>query len=340
MTKCNSTDAIASKQTKKRATDTKSFIARAIEVHGDRYDYSKVAYVNSSLKLTIICSLHGEFNQISYSHLSGCGCPRCAREKTGRANSDTQESFIAKANKLHGGKYTYDNVVYKNSIDHISITCQIHGDFRQSSANHLAGNGCPKCAHIATASKKVINFDEVVARALVRHGARYSYSRASFISAKHKMTITCKVHGAFKMNVSKHLSGGNCQKCAREGSGHSLTNFKIACSRNNNSNGILYVIECHSKNEFFYKIGITSRSVAKRFKNQSVIPYEIKEVFIIEESPTYIFKLEKRLHRLLARFQHEPSMKFEGHTECFKTIRPIKKLMKELESTDQLQLLA
>lgn len=42
---------------------TEEFIAKAREVHGDKYDYSKVNYINNSTKVIIICPIHGEFEQ-------------------------------------------------------------------------------------------------------------------------------------------------------------------------------------------------------------------------------------------------------------------------------------
>ena len=57
------------------------FIAKAKLVHGDKYDYSKVDYVNRKTKVCIICSKHGEFWQTPNHHLSGCGCPKCGIEK-------------------------------------------------------------------------------------------------------------------------------------------------------------------------------------------------------------------------------------------------------------------
>ena len=66
---------------------TEEFIKRAQELHGDRYDYSKVEYVGSKTKVCIICKEHGEFSQSPQKHLSGQGCPVCAINKF--ANSRT-----------------------------------------------------------------------------------------------------------------------------------------------------------------------------------------------------------------------------------------------------------
>ena len=46
----------------KRKT-TEEFISEAKLVHGNKYDYSKVEYINSSTKVIIVCKDHGEFHQ-------------------------------------------------------------------------------------------------------------------------------------------------------------------------------------------------------------------------------------------------------------------------------------
>jgi very-short-patch-repair endonuclease len=57
------------------------FIEKAKNVHGDKYDYSKVNYIGSKDKVCIICPEHGEFWQIPNSHLMGIGCPLCSASK-------------------------------------------------------------------------------------------------------------------------------------------------------------------------------------------------------------------------------------------------------------------
>ena len=47
------------------------------EVHGDKYDYSKVEYINNITKVIITCSEHGEFKQSPSAHKQGAGCPTC-----------------------------------------------------------------------------------------------------------------------------------------------------------------------------------------------------------------------------------------------------------------------
>jgi hypothetical protein len=60
---------------------TDDIIQRAKEVHGDFFDYSKVQYKGIYERITIICPIHKEFNQIANVHLRGGGCPKCSKSK-------------------------------------------------------------------------------------------------------------------------------------------------------------------------------------------------------------------------------------------------------------------
>lgn len=120
------------------------FVKDAQEIHGDKYDYSKVVYINSTTLVTIICPIHQEFEQTPGGHLCG-GCKQCAHEYVGRCRRKSQEQFIMEASFAHNNKYKYDKVVYIHSHASIIITCPKHGDFTQKPANHCAGKGCSKC---------------------------------------------------------------------------------------------------------------------------------------------------------------------------------------------------
>ena len=52
-----------------KAFNTELFIEKAKEIHGNKYDYSKVVYVNNKTKVCIICPIHGEFWQCPSSHM-------------------------------------------------------------------------------------------------------------------------------------------------------------------------------------------------------------------------------------------------------------------------------
>lgn len=116
------------------------FIRRAREIHGDKYDYSKVDYKSNKDKVTIICPKHGEFQQKPNKHISRKdGCPKCANKYV------TNDEFIEKAKKIHGDKYDYSKVNYVNNTTPIEIICKKHGSFWQTPDKHLQRHGCPIC---------------------------------------------------------------------------------------------------------------------------------------------------------------------------------------------------
>ena len=123
------------------------FIKKCILKYGNKYDYSKVKYINSKVKVCIIChekdefgEEHGEFWQRPNDHLNGCGCPKCNDKYI-----PTTEEWIKKAKQVHGDKYDYSKTVYINSQTNICIICPEHGEFWQLPSTHLKGSGCPLC---------------------------------------------------------------------------------------------------------------------------------------------------------------------------------------------------
>jgi len=189
-----------------RRKTTDEFIADSKEVHGDKYDYSKVEYVNSATKVTIICPDHGDFEQIPNNHLHGWGCSRCSG-----CHKFTTEEFIAEARKVHGDKYDYSKVEYVNSKIKIIITCPAHGDFEQAPSNHLRQRqGCPDCA--TETKRKTTEEFKVHARAV--HGNKYDYSKVEYVNSKTKVIIICPDHGGFEQRTWSHLEGQGCPHCA------------------------------------------------------------------------------------------------------------------------------
>ena len=65
----------------KARSTSEEFIEKAKKIHGNRYDYSKVSYVNRVTPITIICPKHGEFQQTPRDHLDNCGCQKCNLSK-------------------------------------------------------------------------------------------------------------------------------------------------------------------------------------------------------------------------------------------------------------------
>ena len=133
----------------KRKLTLEEFIRRAREVHGYKYNYDKVKYLNIHTKVIIICPKHGEFKQIPKDHLNGHGCLKCQHEKLAKEQTLTLDEFIKRAKEIHGvEKYDYSEVNYINYQTKVIIICRKHKKpykFSQTPHNHLNGVGCPKC---------------------------------------------------------------------------------------------------------------------------------------------------------------------------------------------------
>ncbi len=131
---------------KRRRLTTEEFIAKAIEIHNGKYDYSKTVYKKANEKILIFCKDCGKFfEQTPNKHLSGQGCPFCKNKRIGQSNSSNTLEFIKKANKIHNNKYDYSKFIYVNAKTKGIIICPKHGEFEQIPDLHLQGFGCHKC---------------------------------------------------------------------------------------------------------------------------------------------------------------------------------------------------
>ena len=119
------------------------FIEKVNKIHNNKYDYSKIEYIDLRTKICIICSEHGEFWQTPATHLKGSGCKICGKNK----NKTTTEEFIKKSKEIHGNKYDYSlvNMFKRDEKGRICIICSTHGIFWQLPKSHIKGHGCPKC---------------------------------------------------------------------------------------------------------------------------------------------------------------------------------------------------
>ena len=189
--------------------DTGSFIAKAKELYGDQYDYSKVDYQGNKVKVCIVCPTHGEWWVTPNNFLRGSRCPGCYGTP-----KHTSDEFVRMAKKVHGEKYDYSEVTYDGLKHKVKIICPIHGPFFQSAGSHLNGSGCPDCTGLFRNGKRIkITRATFIKRSMANHATKYDYSKVSFKETSEKVCIICPKHGEFWQSVTFHLQGGNCPKC-------------------------------------------------------------------------------------------------------------------------------
>lgn len=139
----------------------RDFITKARQVHGDRYDYSKVIYKNAATKVTIICPTHGQFEQRPNNHISHTqGCKLCdddRKRKRARSMALSKDEFVSRSIHIYGCLYKYENTEYVSSDRPVEIECTIHGPFRVARAEkHLTGQSCPACRKDGSLGERII----------------------------------------------------------------------------------------------------------------------------------------------------------------------------------------
>lgn len=202
---------------KERANSRKmtcdDFIRKAINIHGNKYDYSKVDYINNSTKVCIICPKHGEFWQTPNNHLNGQGCYFCGIEKVSKIYSKDTDWFINKSACIHNNKFDYSKVEYINNHTKVCIICPVHGEFWQSPNVHLNGHGCPKCNIERLILRNTKNTEYFIKKAIDIHGDKYDYNKVVYSGCKVKVEIICPIHGSFWQRPNLHLRGDGCPNC-------------------------------------------------------------------------------------------------------------------------------
>lgn len=277
--------------------DNKRFESDARAVHGDRYDYSLVEYVNNSSKVKIKCKEHGVFVQEAYTHLSGSMCPKCRLEINSLNKTSTTSEFIRKARQVHEGRYDYTNTEYKDSGRKVTITCLTHGDFDQVAITHTSGHGCPKCGDEASAKYRAFTNEEFIIKSGKIHDNKYRYTKTRYVTGRSKVIITCATHGDFTKTASDHLSGQGCGKCVKR----------------NQDKSYVYVLYGEGR----CKIGVSAVIPRRLRELKEATPFEFSMVGVWSAGDkTLSLTVERLIHSYFERFTSGLSG-FDGATEWF-----------------------
>lgn len=270
------------------------------------YIYDKVIYVNSNEKVIITCSEHGDFEQTPSNHKQGQGCPKCKFKMLINLHSLTTEEFVKKANKVHQNFYGYSKTDYTDYKTKISISCPIHGVFKQKPSEHLAGKGCQKCGINKNPANNPFTKDKFVERANIVHDNKYDYTNSQYIKMQVKLTIVCPIHGTFEQKAANHIQGQGCPSC---GNTAKLKRFHEHPT-------ILYMLFFPKLN--LYKLGITmeKRGIKTRYSDEKE-PYEIHQQ-ILFNSGEEAYTLEQNLLLKYKDFSYSgPNVLKAGNTELF-----------------------
>lgn len=169
---------------------------------------------------------------------------------------------------------------------------------------------------------KRLTRNEVINQIRAVHGDKYDYSLLEYVNSDTKFKIICPEHGVFektKVNICNNEQG--CPKCIDRGKGCSFHFLEYYMhSEKGKELGHYYKIRLFYKDEIFYKIGITSRDIKKRYQKNTTACYEWE---LIEDNIMTNLEcaLQEKLDSIkLKHLKYTPKNKFPGWTECYKSL--------------------
>ena len=164
----------------------------------------------------------------------------------------------------------------------------------------------PQCAWDKLSFERALSKDEVIARANIIHGGKYDYSQMECVNFHTKVRIICPEHGLFMQTPANHLKGQNCPSCVSSG-------IDV------NAPGILYYIRIDTRSHTLWKIGITNRTVQKRFVGR-----DMRNITVVKTWPHE--RLQDALDKeteILSNYEHcrytgkDKILSRDGNTELF-----------------------
>lgn len=181
------------------------FIQNAINIHGQKYNYEYVTYINNKTKVKIYCNMCNKiFLQTPEKHTYlKQGCPFCF------GKYKTTDDIIKTLKKIYRDNFDYSKINYTKSTEKIEIICnKCHKNFFQTFNKLKIGKGCPYCNSL----KK--NNEIFIKEAIIIHGNKYNYNLVNYINKRTKVQIICNKCGKiFEQKPFKHLYGQGCPHC-------------------------------------------------------------------------------------------------------------------------------
>lgn len=228
----------------------------------------------------------------------------------------TTEKFIESASNKFNSLFDYSKVQYKNANTKITIICKIHGEFTTTPWRHLGSkHGCSKCGTDAMAKQQRDKSLEKLNNFINSGVTDYDYSLVEMNKITDKITVICKNHGPFSLTADHHIRGIGCKKCADQNKvgGYNEIWFNFDLTRKDLP-GSLYVLEMYSDTEKFIKVGITKRSVEKRYQGCKY-KYKVLELYY---APLYkCYLIETKLKQMFLQQKYQNALGL-FKTESFK----------------------
>ena len=310
-------------QIEKSRKTNEQFIKQLSEKYGNKYDYSLIEYNGNKIPVKIVYK--DDIIEMRPDALLFKKKTKGFIKKL--TKSSDKETFIEEAVKVYGNKDDYTETYIISARKKIKIRCTKHDNtFQKDIQTYLQGYGCPKCSAENYRKLRTIPIEEYYKRAEKANDYKYTYT-GDYTILKEAITFYCKEHGRQRRNASSHLNGTGCMKCEKTGNKTDKFTKEGYINTANERVTSLYLIECSSEKEKFYKIGKTFRGVEARFSGK-ILPYQYKVLKIYNSTAEEIWDLEESLHIKYKDYSYKSDKWFSGFSECYNMDLPIKEIIK------------
>ena len=309
------------------AVDKTSFFLKKLEEAVPNYKekFQVVSDYTRSLDYMVVKDKYGELKITAAQLLQG---------HTPNVSSalDKFSYRVTQFTEIHGDAYTY--IEDTSCHEGIKIICNFcNNEFCQQADNHLQGKGCNFCSTRRTAEKLSMTYEDFIYYSKKNGNVNVDFINCNYTSLKFPVKLKCTVHNEIFNQTASSCRYGmvGCPSCKRENLGFLRESFISSCR---GKTALLYVLKIHNETECFYKVGVTNRSVKKRFERKREMPYKYEILYIIEDEncPGCIFDIEVNLLNKHNNYKYKPSIKFNGYTECFTLDLPIQEIIGNLKN--------
>lgn len=204
-------------------------------------------------------------------------------------------------NTIHNFNFNYKYSIYSGMLKNMNIQCKkCLWIFEQTPVNHLQGKGCPICNNGAKFNEKMFIY-----KSNYIHNNFYDYSLINYVNINTKLKIICPIHGIFEQKPKYNLHGSGCQEC-----GYLKCDNYLDINSYKNQKTILYYIKINN----YYKIGLTKKSIEKRYKNEN-IDYIIIDKWEFKNGE-HAFNIEQEILKETIKFKiKKEDLNIPGWTE-------------------------
>jgi hypothetical protein len=257
------------------------------------------------------------------------GCPKCSYEASAKIKRKSEEDFIKEANKVHNNFYDYSKTHYTGDSKKVTITCPLHGDFKQAAGSHIGKSkcGCRLCGNISSNIKQKLTLSSLEAIPLPEN---ININFQEYYNYKGALIGSCSLHGNFTTTLAVIKRGEYiCPSCANLHRGWNRSLYT-------NKPTTLYLLELSNGT---FKYGITqSLNVWSRYgrKDSGVIKEILYQVTLLNGEDAY--DIEKTIGKRFKDFKYKgvSPLSCTGSTEIL-TINPIEEIKELINEYSRVQ---